>query len=312
VNAEDIEPQSGALAALVLPNVGALSDRQCDAIRRFAQRGGAVIASGATSLYTEWGDSRKDFALADLFGAHAPSADFGRGRQGQATTSYLRLLPDMRAEAWGPKAADEALSRASAGERHPVLRGFDETDIIPFGGTLEAMRTDPRAVVPITLVPAFPRYPPETAWMRQPTTDIPGLVLNARNAYLAADLDRRYARNNLPDHGNLLANIVRWAAGDHIGLEVRGPGLIDCHVYRQPGRLILHLVNLTNEGAWRGPLDELIPVGPLAVRIKLPEDVRGRAIECLVSNAKPSLAVRQGWAAFELKSVLDHEVMVIQ
>ena len=132
------------------------------------------------------------------------------------------------------------------------------------------MRTDPAAVVPLTFVPAFPAFPPETAWMRQPSTDIPGLVLNGRNAYLAADLDRRYARNNLPDHANLLENLVRWAAGDRIELEVQGPGLIDCHLYRQPGRLILHVVNLTNEGTWRGPLDELIPVGPHEVRIKIP------------------------------------------
>ena len=57
-------------------------------------------------------------------------------------------------------------------------------------------------------------------------------------AYLAADLDRRYARDNLPDHGNLLANLVRWAARDDLSLMVEGPGLIDCHFYRQPGRAI--------------------------------------------------------------------------
>lgn len=78
------------------------------------------------------------------------------------------------------------------------------------------------------------------------------LRLNARVAYLAVDIDRRYAHTNLPDHGNLLANIVRWAVGDRIGLEVHGPGLIDCHLYRQSGRLILHLVNLTNEGPGAG------------------------------------------------------------
>ena len=169
--------------------------------------------------------------------------------------------------------------------------------------------------MPLTFVPAFPTHPPETAWMRQPKTNIPGLVLhavgNARVAYLQADIDRRYARTNLPDHGNLLANIVRWAAGGSIGLEAHGPGLIDCHVYRQPGRIILHLVNLTNEGTWRGPMDELIAVGPIQVKVKLPEDVRGRNSQYLVSGAKPVVTVHQGWAGFEIKSILDHEVVVI-
>ncbi len=196
-----------------------------------------------------------------------------------------------------------------------MLGGFEETDILPFGGALERLRTDPGVTIPLSYVPPFPTYPPETAWMRQPHTDIPGLMLNtpgnARVAYLAADLDRRYGRDNLPDHGNLLANLFRWAAGSRIPLEVHGPGLIDCHLYRQPGRLILHLVNLTNEGTWRAPVDELIAVGPLGLRLKLPADVRGRSAQLLVSNAKLSVAVRDGWATLEVKSVLDHEVVVI-
>jgi hypothetical protein len=205
--------------------------------------------------------------------------------------------------------------RLAAGERHAVLRGFEETDILPFGGLLEPMRTDPGAIVPLTFIPAFPIYPPETSWMRQPKTDIPGMILNTRGnsriAYLPADLDRRFGRDNLPDHANLLANVFRWTAAGRIPLEVQGAGLIDCHLYRQPGRLILHLVNLTNEGTWRAPLDELIAVGPLTVRVKLPDDVKGHGGQYLVSKGKPSVAVKQGWATFEVKSVLDHEVVVI-
>jgi hypothetical protein len=29
---------------------------------------------------------------------------------------------------------------------------------------------------------------------------------------MPADLDRRFGRDNLPDHGDLLANLVRWAS----------------------------------------------------------------------------------------------------
>lgn len=275
------------------------------------QRGGTLIATGASSLYDEWGDARPDFALADLFGAHAPSPDFGRKPSADAHT-YLRLAPERRAGVWGPHAGDEP---ARSGQRHAVLSGFDETDILPFGGILENMRTDPGVIVPLTFVPPFPAFPPESAWMRQPKTNIPALVLNttggSRVAYLAADIDRRYARGNLPDHGDLLANLARWAIGERNPLAVRGPGFIDCHLYRQPRRLILHLVNLTNEGTWRGPLDELIAVGPFNIDLKLPQDVPGREIRCLVSGAKPKLQLRQTSVTFELKSILDHEVVVI-
>ena len=291
VNADHIDRDAEQFSALVLPNVGALSDEQCAAIRRFTARGGGLVATGAASLYNEWGDARPDFALADLFGAHAPVA-----RPTVRTEhTYLRLSP--------------------AGERHAVLHGFDETDILAFGGALEAMRTDPGVVVPLTFIPPFPIFPPETAWMRQPKTDIPGLVLHtvgqARVAYMPADLDRRYATENLPDHADLLANTVRWAAAGRIPLDVRGPGMIDCHLYRQPGRLILHLVNLTNAATWRAPMDDSIPVGPLQVRVQLPPDVRGHA-QCLVAARKPAVTMRDKWATFELPSVLDHEVVVLE
>jgi hypothetical protein len=286
LHADDIAA-SKDLAVLILPNVGALSDAQCEAIRQFAAGGGSVIASGATSLYNEFGDTRRDFALAGLFGVHAPSPEFGR-RVPQQGHTYLRLP-------------------AAAG-RNAVLRGFEETDIIPYGGILEKMRVDSGAAVPLTFVPPFPVYPPETAWMREPKTDIPGLVLNGKHAYLAADIDRRYARSNLPDQGNLLANLVRWAAGDRLGFELHGPGLIDCQVYRQGSRTIVHVVNLTNEGTWRGPIDELIPVGPLEVRLK---GIRARTADARVAGAKLQVSTRDGWSVVELKSVLDHEMLVL-
>ncbi len=101
-----------------------------------------------------------------------------------------------------------------------------------------------KAKVLLTFIPSFPMFPPETAWMREPRTNIPGLILNesdgGRIAYLPADIDRRFALDNLPDHGDLLANLVRWAARGNLPLEVTGRGLIDCELYQQPGRMILH------------------------------------------------------------------------
>jgi len=305
VHADHLERDGGELAVLILPHLGAMSEAQCAAVRRFVERGGALIATGASSLYTEWGDRRGDFALAGLFGAHA-----GAGGTASARTAhtYLRLHPELRARVWGPKAGNEP---PATGERHPVLAGFNETDIIAFGGVLEPLKTDAGVIVPLTFIPEFPVYPPETAWMRQPKTDIPGLVLKGRVAYLPADIDRRFFRDNLPDHGNLLANLVRWAAAGNIPLAIEGAGLIDCHLYRQPGRLILHMVNLTSAGTWRAPIDELIRVGPLKVRVRLPKDMRAATARLLVSGTTQPTVVKDAWAALEVRSVLDHEVLVL-
>src|SRR5881394_3780138 len=53
---------------LILPNIAALSDTQCDQLRAFVKNGGSLIATYETSLYDEWGVKRKDFGLADLLG----------------------------------------------------------------------------------------------------------------------------------------------------------------------------------------------------------------------------------------------------
>jgi hypothetical protein len=302
IHADDVDRDAAGLAVLILPNVGALSDAQVAAIRRFAQRGGSLVATGDTGRYDEWGDPRPDFALADLFACH-PIGD----------TPKLegRSRPDA-----GPRASAHTYLRLAPGARHPVLRGFDETDILAFGGALSPLRVDATATVPLTFVPAFPTYPPETSWMRQPATDIPGLVLSehgrARVAYLPADVDRRYASEHLPDHAALLANVVRWAAGGVGPLAVEGPGLIDCHLYQQAGRMILHLVNLTSEATWRAPVDELIRVGPFTVKIRLTAGRARRAARLLVAGTGKPVRMEGEMGVVTVDGILDHEVIVIE
>ncbi len=95
-------------------------------------------------------------------------------------------------------------------------------------------------------------------------------------------------------------------------LSVEGPGLVDCHLYRQPGRLILHLVNLTSPGTWRAPVEEFIPIGPLRVRVRIPEGMTIRRMKLLVSEQKPSLTIDNGTALFQIPSLVDHEVAVLE
>lgn len=53
---------------VILPNVACMSDREIDAVRRYVKEGGALIATGETSLYDENEKFRKNFGLADVFG----------------------------------------------------------------------------------------------------------------------------------------------------------------------------------------------------------------------------------------------------
>ena len=321
VHADHIERDTEAfnLATLILPNLGALSNAQCGIIRRFVEGGGGLLATGESSRYDESGEPRSDFALADLFGAQATGMSHGgmgvtdRSWDEWSTHTYLRLAPELRAGVDGPRTGDEP---PVTDDRHSALDGFEETDILSFGGRIAVVRAAAGTTVPLTYIPPFPIFPPETSWMRHPHSEVPALVLNTppsggRVAYLAADIDRCFGRDNLPDHANLLANLVRWAANDGVPLQVSGAGLIDCHLYRQPGRLVLHLVNLTSEGSWRAPLHELISVGPLSIRVHLPDEMSGERVLLLVAGGTTATAVEDRWVSFEVASVTDHEVVVI-
>lgn len=321
VHADDLAASAGKLSVLVLPNVGGLSDQHCEAIRAFVRGGGSLVATGSSSRYDEWGDPRPDYALADLLGAHAlapapklsPAQQGGRRGATAELHTYLRLSPELRGSVDGPKAGDEP---PISGTRHPVLKGFEKTDLIAYGGTLQDVKVESGAIVPLTFVPPFPTYPPETSWMRQPSTSIPGLIVSekgrSRVAFLTADIDRRYAREHLPDHGDLLANVVRWTSGGSIPLTVEGPGVIDCHLYRQGGKLILHLVNLTNAATWRAPMEDIIPIGPVRVTVAEPAGARPSTTARLtVSGATAAVRRNAGRLEFSVPTIRDHEVAVI-
>jgi hypothetical protein len=57
---------------LVLADQECLSEEKLDLIRNFVNEGGGLVATGQTSLYTEWRRRRRDFGLKDLFQVDAP------------------------------------------------------------------------------------------------------------------------------------------------------------------------------------------------------------------------------------------------
>jgi hypothetical protein len=265
---------------LVVPNVGVLTDDQCADLTAYVEAGGRLVVTGESGLYDEWGDRRGDWPLGDLLGVRHTGKRLGDGTvtdwENYDSHSYLRI-------------ADRSV--------------FDgDTDVLPFGGQLEVVEA---AGAALTWVPPFPIYPPEKSWMAEPGSDIPALVLGERTAYLAADLDRLYAKYHHPDHGQVLANLVRPAG---VPLEVTGAGVLDCQLYRQGERHVLHLVNLDQGGAWRGRLQEFTPVGPFTVRVR----AHARRARFLVSGGEAAVDVRGGWITVGVDRITDHEVVVLE
>jgi hypothetical protein len=280
-------------ALLVMANAAALSDAQCDAIRAYVARGGSVLATFATSLHDEWGGRRSDFGLADLFGV-----SYDGGIEGPLQNSYLSLDAD-----------------GATGRRHPVLDGLEGTPRIINGAWRVKVKPTKAFPSPVTLIPSYPDLPMEDVYPRVPHTDTRELYLReigrARVVYFPWDIDRVFWEVLNVDHLLLLRNAVAWAARGEAPVTVTGPGVLDLALWRQAGSITLHLVNLTNPMMMKGPLRELLPVGPQTVRLQVPQGAQVRGVHLLTAGTPPVTRREGGWLVVEVPQVLDHEVVAV-
>jgi len=321
-------------SALILPNIAVLSDAEAMAVRRFVERGGTLVATGETSLYETNGQVRSDYALADVLGAHLvdraparlaaitkPTPPSGYDRRGptlgwlkgpSTDHSYVRLSPEYAARQCGPHKAGE---RAEPGARHSILAGFDETDLLAFGGVLHPLKVEPSRLVLLTYVPPFPSSPIDEVYPREERTSIPGVIVGefgrGRVVFMPADFDRRYGIDPICDHRKLLENVFEWALGSAVPVRISGPAVVGSVLRQHGGALVLHLVNLTGADNQVGALGSYTPVGPLRVSVAVPQGLAGARVRLRVSGATPLPTYSEGRVEFEIARLVDHELVLI-
>jgi Hypothetical glycosyl hydrolase 6/Beta-galactosidase trimerisation domain len=279
------------LKTLILPNVAALSDAQCEQLRAFVRNGGSLVATYETSLYDEQGKRRNSFALADLFGV-----EWTGKTESPMLNSYIRL-------------EHEALPH------HPLFAGVEDASrIINSVSRLDVRPRETFAEVPFTLIPSYPDLPMEKVYPRTARTDISCLYLRqpaGRVAYFPSDIDRTFWEVLCVDHLKLLRNTVLWANNEAPVVEVEGPGLLDVTVWRNPGSITIHLVNLTNPMAMKGPYRDFFRIGPHTLKLDLPSHLQAKQAQLLVANKSIDLSRFSSQLTVRVPSILDHEVVAI-
>jgi hypothetical protein len=292
LDADNLKPYR----TLILPNIAALSDAQCDQLRAFVRGGGNLIATHQTSLFDELGAPRKNFALADLFGV-----DWTGKTDGPMQNSYIRLEHE-------------------AYPRHPLFTGLEDAPRIINGVT--RVEVTPRAAfaqTPFTLIPSYPDLPMEKVYPRVAKTDISCLYLQQRGggqaggrvAYIPFDLDRTFWEVLNEDHLKLMRNTLTWAHNEPPMVEVEGPGLLDVTAWRNSGSITVHLVNLTNPMAMKGPYRDFFPIGAQTVKLRLPSGTRAAHVRLLVAGKEAPIARAGDTLQITVPSILDHEVLAL-
>jgi len=279
---------------LILPNIAALSDTQCEQLRKFVQSGGSILATFETSLYDEEGRRRADFGLKDLFGV-----TYNNGVEGPMRNSYLRLKKDP-----------------TTGTFHPVLKGFE--DAYRIINTIYRVKANPLSQSafpsPVTLVPTYPDLPMEDVYPRVEDTDIREVYLRdegrGRIAYFPGDVDRSFWQLMTDDHGKLLRNTILWALNEEPIVDIKTKGVIDVAVWRQKDSMTVHLVNLTNPMMMKGPFRELFPVDA-TVDIQIPENKKVTGVQLLFSNQKPAYEIGGRRVSLNVTGIADHEIVAL-
>ena len=299
VNAHLLSDSIKELKVIILPDLAVVSDEQYKSIMQFMKDGGSIVYTGASGLFNSDGEMRSQFLLDELLGIHHTQPEIPQLKpavswQDMSKHTYFRL----------PQ------------HRHPILDGFENTDILPFGGTLQPITIDKNLHTVCTYIPPFPIYPPELSYMETSQTQMPCIVAGetgygGRVVYFAADVDRCYGEIGHPDHGKLLEQAIRFAAQDSIPLKVVSPGYLDCSLYRQKNRILLHIVNLNVCSGPSSYAEEILPVGPVRISVKQ-TDFPPKKLQCRVSGATPHFSITDEWIHFSMERLGMHELILIE
>ena len=226
---------------LVLPNVLVMSDEEVEAVRAFVDGGGALYASGYSSLVADNGSLRGDFGLSDVFGVSA------------------HAMMDHTLAFFTPK--DKALAGLVSPQEHLIHRG----------GWIAIQNRTAKVLADLTK----PWYPENEGTVLKPSfasihSNPPGLVGFApgitwhkfgrgRVCYAVGPIESEPQKVNRP----VFEGLIRKLHGGAIPVEADAPAFLELTVFDKPSehRLNLSLVSLRQK-------DEPVPCGG-SVRVRL-------------------------------------------
>jgi len=264
---------------VILANAACLSDAQCEALRGYVERGGSLVSAFESSLRDEKGRMRKDFALADVFGAHVT-----RPTRGVVKNTYIAL-----------------------NGTHPINKGYDGANRIIGGSYLIGIEAEKGTDQPFLYVPDFPDLPMEEVYPRE---DPQGAAIVARetgkggrSVYIPWNIGEIFWHSLAPDHARLLENAVRWALGATPRVTVSGEGVVDIAVREGNDGLVVNLLNLTNPMMMKGPIRTVMPIGAQTVSVELPKGRKGASAQLLLDGASLQVTVENGRASVEVPRI---------
>lgn len=312
------------MRVIFLPNIVCLSDSEAERIRNFVKEGGGLVATYATGLCDERGKTRKNFALADVFGA-----DYLSGIE--EDRDFLDVAdPECRPTAFRNYSISvsehEITKDMGAFDFNLLLCSVLKVQLLPRAQGLAFLDSKAQYGRCPMIQLQYGRYPTKERASVYPTVAV-NQYGKGRVAYLPAKVDAQYAINAHPWTRRLIKQALAWAARTRMPIELDAPMSVEINIHRRikPERLIIHLVNFQSaasrtmtpfagsETTCNYLVEEILPVFDLKLRIS--PELSGRAKEIyLVPGRIPlnSHKDKQGWLEIAIPRVDIHAMVVLE
>lgn len=133
---------------------------------------------------------------------------------------------------------------------------------------------------------------------------------NGRVVYLPGRFDSMQCYNLTPAVERLFANAVRWVAPDGWPVEIEAAGPVGVSLFRQPRRLVVHLINHQRDSLFRS--DTVTPLRKLSLRVALPEGSREPKARRLWEDRALAAQIKGRTLQVEVGAIDEYEAVAVE
>lgn len=280
LNSEVFLDTIGEYGALVLPDQRILSEKECQAIRKFVKNGGALFATGETAVRDTNNNLLNNFSIADVLGVdYLDSPD--------TSNCYLRVktgnneygIPAMDVQVIGKYTRIKTASAETLLELVPPYEGIKTG-------------TPPPALVP----------------------EGPGVTINSygkgKAIYCAAQLFDSYYKESTP----VLRKLALWMLGLIYPEKSRSivfdntPVNVEVFYNRRGNERFVHLVNYSGDKREVGTpqVQDFTTVHGIKIRVKTGK--KPRSVTLVPDSREVDFDYLSGWLSFETFPLAIHQV----
>ncbi|OXM85493.1 family 10 glycosylhydrolase [Paenibacillus rigui] len=267
---------------LILADQRSMSDKAVEAVDRFVEQGGKLLATGFTSTCDGKGHP------------------LGRIRLHSVGVKEFDLKPQVQGAYFRIREEDKAR-----------LQGFECIDLVYLYGEALECKLENGAKGLLGLIPSCMFGPPEKCYITE-ETDTPGLIYNrygkGQSAYIPWGLGAHYEKLSNHGHSRLLMAALRDVLGHSELLQVAAPPLVEVSYYKGTSRRLVSAVNVSGQlgTAFHAPI-------PLRdIRFSLQADSEPSRVYALRRTGNVPFVYSEGQVTFSLDELDLFETFVIE